>query len=262
MPPFSSENEAAEWVHSSRLEIPLQRLSKRDVDAFLEFVFSDVALKPAQLSRRDGAAAVGFLQRLAVEVTDAERPRLILQIHQLWRTLLHAPMPSGSKDRTLSFLERHEQTYLANLDVDWLRTVIERTDPAEASKPAPPPLMSRRMSGLGAGNPHLLDDLSERIHGAYRALVQSGIRSARRLTAGVLEAKKLYSSAQHGPRLPWNSDAVSVRVKQYEKRLQAGDSPEVTTKEALARRRQQAASKWIYLFRTSNVFEGSSEQAD
>lgn len=192
----------------------------------------------------------------------AERTRLLREIHQLWKTLLDARLPPGSKERTRRFLKRHERTYLANLDVDWLLSVMERTEAAEAGKPKPPSLISKRMSRSGAGNPWLLDDLSERLYGAYRALTQSKIRPARQHVAGALNARKLYSSARRGPRRPWNSDAVIERVNQYEKQLRKGDPAEITTKDARARHRQQAANKWIYLFRTSESPESATERPD
>ena len=50
--------------------------------------------------------------------------------------------------------------------------------------------MSRRTAISEDVNPHLLDDLSERIYAAYYALLGNGIRNARGRIAKILNAKE------------------------------------------------------------------------
>ena len=78
------------------------------------------------------------------------------------------------------------------------------------------------MAVSGDVNPHLPDDLSERIYAAYYALLGNGIRNARGRIAKVLNAKKLHTKPQD-ERKPWDGDHVIERVRRYEKRSLPSD---------------------------------------
>ena len=134
--------------------------------------------------------------------------------------------------------------------MDWLLSLVEGSPAPPAQKPAGPQMMSRRMAVSGEVNPHLLDDLSERIYAAYYALRANGISNARGRIAAVLNAKNLYPKPQ-AKRKPWDGDHVIERVRQYESRFLPADSRRHSA-DFRKRQRRQEANFWVYRFQTDS----------
>lgn len=235
------------------------KLDPKEAGAFLGYVFADVARKPEPLSFRDGVAAVRLLQGLAA-LPSARGHGVFLtrSAMMLWRILLpSASERVASPEKAVAFLEKHADTYLANaIDAGRLVRLIREGPRVKSSKQRPPLLMSQKRSVSGHGNPRLLDDLSERIFGAYWALRLSRIHGARRRIANPLNEREL-RSAKLGP-APWGPDEVAERIKQYEKRLRA--KPDADRRPQLARRREGAAESWIGLFRADTAANALTDQ--
>ena len=69
MPPSDEEG----WIPSSELpRVPHQTLERDEVNAFLDFLFSDVARKPPEMRLQEGAAVARYLVALAWRLPPGE----------------------------------------------------------------------------------------------------------------------------------------------------------------------------------------------
>lgn len=247
MSPFSKTKEPV-WISSDELARPSSaKLAKKDIEDFLDWLFSDVARKPEPMLLREAASVAKYLWILAGE----EEPGLDRQVLEylskvIWGTALReAPIALSDKRRVVSFLERHTGTHLPAPSVGKaLSLVRERGTPKDP--PRSPRLASRGMSIEGVSVAGLQDDLSERIYGAYWALRQAKVHGARKLVAKVLNAKGLKRASRGDSASTWDSDTVYDRVKQFEDR----QSPKARrTEKALQRTRTTFPRKWVDAFR-------------
>jgi hypothetical protein len=246
--PPSSEG----WIHSDQLsKLPPQRLEAGEADAFLEYLFSALARRPARLSVREGIRVARYLRALDGEMDAGPRRQVLKQLEgAIGRLVLeYAPAERGDQRETITFLERHADTYLAPFDVAAaLRCIRESAPPVkEVGVTRPPHLVSSHIAAHGDGTPQLRDDLSERIYAAYKALRRAGVGGARQRVADALNRKGLKISARGTRSTVWGPYEVYERVKQYENGL-AG---------RFGNRRQARAwgeamiNKWGLLFQTS-----------
>ena len=85
MPPSSEEA----WIDSSELpRIPRQTLRKDEVNAFLDFLFSDVARKPAEIRLLKGAAVARYLVALAWRLPPGDDRHLLDRLgNMIWGTM-------------------------------------------------------------------------------------------------------------------------------------------------------------------------------
>ena len=85
---MSLSSEAA-WIESSELpRIPPQTLRKDEVNAFLDFLFSDVARKPAEIRLLEGAAVARYLVALAWRLEPGEDRHLLERLGDvIWGTI-------------------------------------------------------------------------------------------------------------------------------------------------------------------------------
>ncbi len=235
-------------ISSEELKIPAQSLAGDETDAFLDFMFSNLARRHTPLSLQEGAALAHYLLALSRELPDRrDRGRMLREAQLLWRTLFTAPWKASSKAAARRFLRRHEEGGLGAVDVAWLRSLVEELPAPAVEERNAPQMASRQMAVYGEVNPHLRDDLSERIYAAYYALVGNGIKNARGRIAEALNAKKLYPRPTGGLK-GWDGDHVINRVRQFEKRSTPGDEQRRSA-DVRKLRRSQTASFWIYRFR-------------
>src|ERR1035441_4488693 len=62
-----SQSELSErkgWISAASLAIPRQHLHESEVEAFLEFLFGDIAERPEELTVREAASVVRYLSLL------------------------------------------------------------------------------------------------------------------------------------------------------------------------------------------------------
>ncbi len=211
------------WIESEYLpRVPRRDLLPEEAEAFLEYLFSDVARRPRPLRLQQGARVARYLDALAWETEPGAMRQLLERLRDgIWGTLLQfAPLELSSKPEAIAFLERHAETYLAGFNVEAaLQRVREAAPPTRhGALFQPPHLMSRSRSATGKGNPHRREDLSERIYAGYHALRRARVRNARRRVAEVLNRQGLQTRARGETSREWSGYEVSERVKQYEAR--------------------------------------------
>src|SRR5512140_146884 len=84
MPPSERESNPPSsegWIHSDQLsKLPPQRLEAREADAFLEYLFSAPARRPARLSVREGIRVARYLRALAGEADAGPTRRVLKQL--------------------------------------------------------------------------------------------------------------------------------------------------------------------------------------
>ncbi len=120
--------------------------------------------------------------------------------------------------------------------------------------------MSKHMAVSGRNNPHLRNDLSERIYGGYRALGRSRISNARGKIAAALNKRDIKRRTHKQVDSSWDGYSVIERVKRYEsalKKKEAGIDPG----ELVQRLRRQFAEKWIPMYK-ARIVDGSQQESD
>lgn len=211
-------------------------------------MFSNLARRHTPLSLQEGAALAHYLVALSRELPERnDRVRMLREAQLLWRTLFTAPWKASSRAAARRFLRRHEEGGLGAVDVAWLRSLVEKLRAPAVEERNAPQMASRQMAVYGEVNPHLRDDLSERIYAAHYALVGNRIKNARGRIAEALNAKKLYLKPR-GDLREWNGDHVINRVRQFEKRS-APRNKRTESAESRKRRRRRTADFSIYRFR-------------
>lgn len=265
IPPSMHESTEGLIFSDQLPRVPRQDLLPGETDAFLEFLYSSVARRPRPLSLEQGAAVVRYLDALAWETEPGPVRQLLESLRDvIWGTLrLFAPFDLSNKQEAVEFLEEHADTYLAGFDVATaLKRVRDAAPPMRyAALFRPPRLMSRIQSSTGLGDPHLREDLTERIYAAYHALRKAGVRNARGRVAEALNKQGLSTQARGGTLRKWGGDEVYERVKQCE----AGWKKRNLGKRGTLRGwRDSVVNKWVYLFQSTTLAtgakgEGSSE---
>jgi len=286
------------WMNGEQLLIPRQHLDASEVDAFLEFLFADVAQRPRPLRLREAAAVVRYLRLLTqfgVPSEVATRGELAIRQYResvpdedkkslwsaakvaeiIWGDLRDHGMISPS-DRTtaLRFLETHAESCAWFYAEGALRFVKEFDVPPESQNLVerfvrPPKLRSRGMSASGNDNPHLQDDLSERISAAYQALQRASVpksrdRIAKALTSAGIQATRRRTEQQ----TEWGWQHVHERIKQYErterKRIREvlqvkGPVLNADVLKALQPWRYRLADKWIMAYRSNRTHDEAGQ---
>jgi hypothetical protein len=218
-------------------------LTPSEIDEFLEFVFSAIARRPQPLRPREVLGVLRCIEWLvrsglprAVlaagseaitaynvrEEPDEQHLKLCNSAGQisdrLWRSLIgFGVFEACSTESALAFVRRYRSTILAGPDCDRLIEFLERYDlPRDARSPFKPPyLVSPVPTTQGySRNPHLKDDLSERIWGADLALKQAGLVSRRRRRI----AEFLNRAGIHKKRFGslWGPEDIQQRIKEHE----------------------------------------------
>ncbi len=175
--------------------------------------------------------------------------------HLIWWTLLQSsPIQPIRKETAIRFLEEFASAYLVGLDLEAaLKQVRDTPPPTFGNLFEAPHLISRHRAG-GPRNPHLQDDLLERIYAAYHALRRAGIHRARWRVAEALNAHGIGTRARKDTPRTWGSYEVYERVKQYE----AGLKKRTVAVERVQTAQQCRASvvdQWTSAFRWNGICE-------
>ena len=264
MPPSKDES-LQHWITSDQLpRIPRQALEPSEADAFLEYLFSEIARRPQRLSVREAYTAARHLQALAWEAKPGKmRDFLGYLAKVVWGMVAqYASIESGDRLATLEFLRKHRSTYLSGIDavygLDELMRYIEEAAPVD-QRSDPPNLVGPSRSVQGKGNPQLADDLSERIYAGYHALRRARIQGTNRRIAEVLDRQGLRVRARRSIVSTWSSYEVDERVKQYQDRHRK--LPGQRGKEETARWRDAIVDRWILAYRQKQAWEKRVEDS-
>jgi hypothetical protein len=252
-------------------------LDASEIDDFLRFVLFDIARRPKTLKIREcirvaryldwlvkggvpkevlrsGPKAVEGHRRRAQSAEERDKRWCAEQIADLlWGRVRRLDAhQAASNEEALSFLRLHAETHLANPFVGRAINLIQDFEvPAEELRPlAKPNLVSRSRAGFGT-DPHLQDDLSERLFATDHALKRMGLRRTRKKIAAVLNEGKIQTSRRlkrDVAEQEWLPGEVHERVKTFEKRIkqQLSRVPAGRNLNDLVREvRDGMADKWI-----------------
>ncbi|MEO5925711.1 MAG: hypothetical protein ABIR70_17975 [Bryobacteraceae bacterium] len=228
--------------HDERWAALSRPLGIEEIDDFLDHVFASVARRPETLKLSEVAGVVrrlrwlldfGVPKNLIVQGQEAvnrfqstERSKehldLAFNVRQisdiLWGTLLSCgDITTCSTEEALAFVRRNGSTYLANPYLNSAIEFLEQYDlPPDCESPFKPPyLLSASQSSQGSNpNPHLTDDLSERICGADHALRRTGAAKWRPRIAAALN-KAGIQRREGASSTEWLAADVHDREKQY-----------------------------------------------
>jgi FkbM family methyltransferase len=97
-------------------QTPRQELVPAEADAFLEYLFSNIARRPRSLNLREGAGVARYLKALAAETAPGPIRSLLDRLAEMfWAALLQsAPFRTAEKTAAVEFMEIHANTYLAS----------------------------------------------------------------------------------------------------------------------------------------------------
>jgi hypothetical protein len=248
-------------------------LGNDELEVFLRHVFANLARRPEALRLRAVAAVARRIRWLVdfgvpKEVIaagpeavanfqgterSADHKALVFDARRtaeiLWGNLmLYGEIEPCSTEQALAYVRRNGDTHLANPYLNATIEFLERFElPSGARNPFTAPyLQSKSMSAQGGNpNPHLTDDLSERIYGADHALRRTGLKRWRPLIARVLNEAK---APKRRSRLAWGAEDVSNRVKEYE-------TAQRHSYRDVAQLREQIANRLIFDFRWAELIE-------
>jgi hypothetical protein len=256
-------------------------LRTSEVDDFLRFLLFDVARRPADLKIREcirvaryldwliaggvekarlgtGQSSLGAFPRPALSAEERDKKRCTQQIADLlWRRVrtLNA-QDAASNGEALSFLERHAPTHFANPFIERTLELVRDFDvPAADMRPRQQPtLVSASMMAYGS-DPHLLDDLSERLFVADHALKRAGLSRRRKKIAEVLNKGHIQTRRRlrrDAAEQEWLPEDVHERVKAFEERMKrrlVRTQADLNPKELLLAERDAMTSRWIAHYR-------------
>jgi hypothetical protein len=256
--PLSDEEAQQGWIHGDQVpRIPAQELEGAESDAFLQWLFSGLARRPRPLSLRKGAVAC-YLMLLAWEVPAGEmRGELAWLGDQVGKMVLdYAPYAAADKHLVVEFLEEHADTYLATikarLGLDRLVDYTKQAPAPSRAKPnRPPNLVTADTARVGKGNPHLKDDLSERIYVGFYALRRAGIsRASRRVAEHLNRAGRKVRTVDDRDDA-WNEYSVRERIKEFGAKLRRQHG--TAGKAAVQRVRDSLVDRWLWMFRVHHT---------
>jgi hypothetical protein len=249
---------------------PKGGLEESQVQPFLEWLFSDLAVNCKPLKLSPSAAAIRYLMDLAWfgvpteilrqgpeairaywvaprgEQTRRSREALKQIASILWGNLLQfGQFDASSKEEAQRFLRDH-WAFCQHPNLERARIFL---DDSEIPPGYPPESASRHFASTrtfqARGNAYLDDDLSERIAAADYALEQSGSKGQHALIAQVLNASPL--TADRLPKnVSWGAVEVRERVKTYKR--QKNPVPRV-----------QLANNWIGRYRSDIAMQQTIE---
>jgi len=294
--PQKQPDPAEGWISGEELAIPPQHLESVEVDAFLEFLFGDIAYRVGKLTLRESASVVRYLRILAwrgvpkqiasggkeqVENylssrSDEERQRGRIAekaAEIIWGELWNCGSISRcGKRKARQFLRTHARGYM-HYYAEAVLEFVENFDlPPNTDDPFSrgPGFRSRSRSIPGGGNPYLHDDLSERICAAHYALRREATEKSRwRIAQALKKAGVEPSRRRKSPEEGWAEENVNDRIKQFERqhrtnirRLLKSERQPVTkerVEEILERWRDGLADEWISSFRWKLVCEQDTQ---
>jgi len=257
--PLSDEKAEQGWIHSDQLpRIPPQELEGSEAEAFLEWLFSDLARRPRPLSLRKGVAVGRYLKLLAWEAPAGKmRGELAWLSDQVAKMVLdYAPYTAAAKDSVVEFLEEHADTYLATIKarlgldrlIDYTR---QAPAPSRAKPNRPPNLVTADTARVGKGNPHLADDLSERIYAGFYALKRAGISRASKRVAEHLNRAGRKVRTLDDRDDAWNEYSVRERIKEFGAKFRRQHG--TAGKAAAQRVRDSLVDRWLGMFRVHHT---------
>jgi hypothetical protein len=261
------DTECDPWIHVVRptSEPSISPLLEDEIDKFLRFVFSRLALRPKEIGPEATLRVARYLDLLIQALPHTEKsPKEMnkrASLHSLADTAWglvrsYAHIKPATKGKLQSFLTEHEKTYFASqvfkLGITFLRSA-EHEAPKSKSL-ANPRLVSASMCVSGTGSTYQTDDVSERIFAAHYALRQSKVRNGPKRIAGALLAAGV--PGRGNKYKEWADIHVRDRVKSVERRFKPNSRPTpMAAQEALDRYGVQMANKWIYLFRAAKALK-------
>jgi hypothetical protein len=255
-------------------------LALSEVDDFLSFLFSNPAIRPENLQLQEGAAVARYLKLLAIhgvplallergqEAIDEYhrigqrreegakelhvRQQLVKAADAIWWNLqAYGEFDPSSKGAALGFIKRHLGTYFGNLKP--VLSILENYGIPQGMRRAMghPSFMSQNLNVAGPGNPHLRDDLSERIFAAYHALPRAGMKRRSPKIAAAL------NSAHAAGRDDWDWNDVNERVKGCKRglrlRLRKHGMAAYTLAAELKGEEYRQAHLWIGMFKLDRM---------
>ena len=248
-------------------------LELSEVDDFLSFLFLNPAIRPENLQLQEGAAVARYLESLAiygVPLAVLERgQKAIDEYHRVsqrreegakalhvrhrlvkaadaiwWHLRAYGEFEPSSKEAALGFIKRHLGTYFGKLKP--ILSILENHGIPQGMRctTSPPSFLGPNLNVAGPGNPHLRDDLSERIFAAYHALPRAGMKHRSPRIAAAL------NSARAAGRDDWNWNDVNERIKGYKRGLRLRLRKHGMAAPAeLKREEYRQANSWIGMFK-------------
>jgi len=238
-----------------------QELAPSEVEPFLDWLFSDLAQKPQEMTLRETASVVRYLISLSLHGVpkdvvqqgpeaikkyrrdpktaetirsrqDVERTAMIV-----WGDLLQVGqfgVANGSEAQ--EFFLRHRSAWKH----PWLTSALTFLEDFELPADAPSPfrqysLVSRSSATTGGANSYLENDLSERIAAADSALRRTPFKQRHTLIAAALQKSPLTRELRPNNDF-WGPIEVRERVKGY-------------TRQKRAHSIEGLADKWIFDYR-------------
>ena len=162
------------------------------------------------------------------------------------------PYAAAGKDSVVEFLEEYAYTYLATIKarlgldrlIDYTRQALA---PSRGNLNRPPNLVTADTARVGKGNPHLADDLSERIYAGFYALKRAGISRASRTVAEHLNRAGRKVRTLDDRDDAWNEYSVRERIKEFGAKLRRQHG--TAGKAAAQRVRDSLVDRWLGMFR-------------
>lgn len=244
-------------------------LREDEVHPFLNFLFGDIARRPAVLDISRTAHAVRFLQLLSahgvptavaergpsearsfLEKSAPQRAFLADLAEAIWKKLFVLGDATPSNKLTAkAFLTKHASTYFAELDTTRAIEILDELDMPQSALETftRPTLISSTMRAQGAISPHLRDDVSERIYAAYHAFKAAKVKNRLRLIAETLAKFEVES------RTEWTYKVVNDRLRRFGRSLQKHFEAQVGPVKAERVLQGWCATlvnRWILSFRT------------
>jgi len=188
------------------------------VDAFLDYLFVNLAIKTQRLTLRETAGVARYLMALAFEMPEGSERKLVTRVAEnLWLGLVSVgKIRRAEKQQAIDFLMTHSKTYFKSLDIKRLVQLVgdhgEPRNNDQAFRPAGLTGANRSVQNPG----RLEDDLTERIYVAYHALRRAGVPNARGQIASALNRFGIETRARSKTDRAWGSAEVHERVRQFE----------------------------------------------
>jgi hypothetical protein len=123
--------------------------------------------------------------------------------------------------------------------------------PSRASPNRSPNLVTADTARVGKGNPHLKDDLSERIYAGFYALKRAGISRASRTVAEHLNRAGRKVRTPDDRDDAWNQYSVRERIKEFGAKLRRQHG--TAGKAAAQRLRDSLVDRWLWMFRVHHT---------
>lgn len=238
-------------------------LEQSECNAFLRFLYQDVAKKPQKLALRETLRVARYLRTLALvdrsgassgldldQLREKQAAALTLS-EVIWiQYLIYGSVEPSTQVETLAYLERHRDTYFASIPyIELVRQLVEEFQiPDDAQDFSDPPrFMSKSMDVVGTGEARVMSDLSERIYVGYYAVLDLEADSAFGMVAQALQHASVYrrtwKKEESSPEWDWTDVREVVKGAQKQLRKQHPDD------ESFRRYTGYLVSLWTTRFR-------------